>query len=118
MTKFNPKNKKSLTYGECLDPAMEITDAADAKQYLADYAAFIQTSLNREPRNDNMTAEQIAKTNIGYYAGYYSDKTRERVERLFKCSHPIFGGIAKNGPPTQEQAFDAGMRASTTPQRT
>jgi hypothetical protein len=38
MTKFNPENKEALTYGECLDPAMKITDEADAKQYFADSA--------------------------------------------------------------------------------
>ena len=56
MTKFNPENKKSLTYGECLDPAMNITDSEDAKQYKADYIGFIQKELDKKPRSDNMTA--------------------------------------------------------------
>lgn len=94
MTKFNPDGKPSLTYGECLGPAMEITDQQDADQYLADYVKFIQGSLDREPRDDNKTAEEIAKINLGYYAGYYSNETRERVERLFHCSHPVFGSVA------------------------
>jgi hypothetical protein len=70
MTKFNPENKKVLTYGECLGPAMEITNEIDAKQYLLYYVSFIQKEINKNPRDD-MTAEQIAKTNLGYYAGYY-----------------------------------------------
>jgi len=108
MTKFNPENKTPMTYGECLGPAMEITDPEDAKQYLAEYVSYIQTALDKEPRDDDMTAEQIAKTNLGYFAGYYSNETRERVEELFMCSHPVFGSIKNNGSPTPEQAFNMG----------
>lgn len=32
MTKFNPDNKEVLNYGECLDPAMKITDQAQQKK--------------------------------------------------------------------------------------
>ena len=53
-------------------------------------------------------AEKIQRTNLGYFAGYYSNETRERVERLFRCVHPIFGSIAENGVPTPEEAFEAG----------
>ena len=42
MTKFNPENKESLTTGETLGPAMEITDPEDAKQYLTEYVKHIQ----------------------------------------------------------------------------
>jgi len=111
MTKFNPENKKVLTYGECLGPAMEITNEIDAKQYLLYYVSFIQKEINKNPRDD-MTAEQIAKTNLGYYAGYYGEETRIRVEKLFMCSHPIFGSIEEKGSPTAEQAFEMGKNYS------
>lgn len=110
-TKFNPENKETMTRGEVLGPAMKITDQADADQYLNDYVAFTQNALDIKPRTDGMTAIQIAKINLGYFAGYYGNKTRERVERLFKCQHPIFGSITKNGPPTAREAFEAGKRA-------
>jgi hypothetical protein len=106
-TPFNPEGKASLNYGECLGPAMKIADEADAAQYLAAYAAFIQKHLDAEPRDDGMTAEQIAKVNLGYWAGYYDHETRERVERLFACAHPVFGK-ASAGTPTPEQALAAG----------
>lgn len=80
-----------MTYGESLRPAMEITDANDAKQYFDSYVAFIQKHLDKDPRSDGMTAEQIAKVNIGYFAGYYDNETRGRVERVFGCFHPVFG---------------------------
>lgn len=108
MTKFNPENKELLTFGECLGPAMSITDAADARQYLKDYVAFIQRALDREPRTDGKTAAEIAGINLGYYAGYYDNETRERVEQLFNCWHPIFGSAKQ--PPTPEEAFAAGQK--------
>lgn len=91
-TKFNPEGKRTLTYGECLKPAMEITEEADAAQYLEAYCAYIQTDISKKgTRPDRMTAQQIAKNNLGYFAGYYDRETRERVERLFNCQHPVFG---------------------------
>jgi hypothetical protein len=89
-TIFNPENKDILTYGECLSPAMNITDEEDAKQYLIEYIKYIQIHLDKEPREDDKTAEEIAKINLGYFAGYYDNSTRQRVEKLFCCSHPIY----------------------------
>lgn len=109
MTKFNPEGKRSLTYGECLEPAMKINDRADAKQYLQAYIAYIQGWLDEEPRSDGMPAEQMAKSNLGYYAGYYDTETRLRVEELFECSHPIFGK-ASTGIPMPEEAFGMGRK--------
>lgn len=83
MTKFNPENKETLTYGECLGPAMKITDEYDAKQYLDAYVSYIQKHLDKELKNDNKKALEIAKMNIGYYAGYYDNKTSKRVNKLF-----------------------------------
>lgn len=111
MTQFNPDNKEVLTYGECLDPAMKIMEQEDADQYMAAYITFIQSWLDKEP--SDKTAEQIAKTNLGYYAGYGSNELRQRVESLFHCSHPVFGSIVNNGTPTAQEAFDAGVRVGT-----
>jgi hypothetical protein len=107
MTKFNPENKESLTYGECLDPAMKITDQHDADQYLYDYVRFIEKNIDP---TSNMTAIQMAKYNLGYYAGYHNDDTRLRVETLFMCKHPIFGSIAEKDSLTSEEAFNLGMK--------
>lgn len=109
-TEFNPNKKEFPTYGECLEPAMAITDEADAQQYLEDYTAFVQSKLDRKPRRYVKTAAEIARDNLSYFAGYYDNATRERVERLFKCAHPVFGSISKNGAPTAEEAFEAGKR--------
>lgn len=55
-------------------------------------------------------AETIERTNLGYFAGYYSHATRERVERLFRCAHPFFGSIAEKEPMAPEEIFEMGWR--------
>lgn len=89
MTKFNPSNQQTLTYGEVLGPAMEITDQEDADQYFKEMVAYQERMLITEPRKDGMTAEQMCRCNLGYYAGYYSLEVQDRVKRLFLAPHPI-----------------------------
>jgi hypothetical protein len=105
MIKFNPENKDTLTYGEALKPAMEIRDKEEEQQYLCDYAAYIQKFLDEEPDPKGKTATQIAKINIGYFAGYYGSETSARIHELFETVHPIFG----KSQPTPEEAIKAGM---------
>ena len=109
MTKFNPENKKNLTYGDCLNPIFKITDKQDALQYKREYIKFIQKNHVDKNPNERLTAEQIANSNIGYWAGYGSNDDRKRIEELFECSHPIFGSV-KNGVPTAQEAFNMGKK--------
>mgnify|MGYP001582528323 CR=1 FL=1 len=99
------------TYGETLGRAMEITDRAEADRYFAELVAESEAALvaaGRGGADPRAEAERVVRSNLGYYAGYYSDEVRARVERLFRCAHPVFGAIGKNGPPTPEAAFEAG----------
>lgn len=84
---------------------MRITDQAEADAY---FEICVQHAMGRG--KTRAEAEQIERRNLGYYAGYYDHETRARVEQLFKCAHPVFGSIAQNGPPTPQDAFDAGVR--------
>ena len=110
MTIFNPNNKEKLTFGELMEPAMNITDQDDANQYLDSYVAWLEESWIREGKEEKEPAAIIAKANLGYWAGYYSDDTRRRIEKLFRCEHPVFGSIEKKGPPTAKEAFELGMK--------
>lgn len=94
----------TITMGDKYGPAMTMADQAEADAY---FERLVQHGM--EWGNDRAEAERIERANLGYYAGYYSHETRARVERLFRCSHPIFGAIAKNGPPTPDQALKAGL---------
>lgn len=96
----------TITYREALYPAMEITDQAEADAYLKELIGYYERS------HDHDKALEIAKVNLGYFAGYYDSDTRARVEKLFSCSHPVFGSVAKNGTPSPEEAFEAGARAA------
>lgn len=99
--------KSLMTSQERYDPAMEIETQEDADVY---FDRLIEHHLRTSPEPlSREKAEEIERSNLGYHAGYYSHETRERVERLFRCAHPIFGSIAENGPPTMEEAFRAGI---------
>lgn len=93
-----------MTIGEAYEPAMTMTDDAQAAEY---FEALVDRHMRcfGKPREE---AEATELANLGYFAGYYDNETRARVERLFGCAHPIFGAIAKVGAPTPEEAFQAG----------
>lgn len=93
-----------ITIGDKYTPAMAITEQAAADGYFARCVAHAMTfGTTREE------AEQIECDNLGYFAGYYDHDTRARVERLFRCAHPIFGAIAEKGAPAPEDALRLGF---------
>lgn len=100
-----------MTIGEAYEPAMKMTDQAEASRYF-------EALVNRHMRcfgKSRSEAETNERANLGYFAGYYDNETRHRVERLFGCAHPVFGAIAKVGAPTPEEALQAGIdRAART----
>ena len=105
MATFNPQNKDILTTGELLKPAMKIKDQKEADLYKEAYINYVLD------RNEDMTrakAEGIVNHNIGYWTGYYGDDVRERVEKLFKTEHPLFGKFSENGSPSFKEALNLG----------
>lgn len=100
--------RDGMTIGEAYGPAMNITDQQEANEY---FEALVQNNMKHG--NSREKAESIERQNLGYYAGYYDNATRERVEQLFICAHPIFGSITDNGAPTTEQALEAGRKFAT-----
>jgi hypothetical protein len=93
-----------ITIGDKYGPAMEMTEQSDADAY---WEKCVRHSMSFGTSREE--AESIERQNLGYYAGYYSHEARARVERLFRCAHPVFGGIAQNGPPTTREALTAGL---------
>jgi hypothetical protein len=94
-----------IKIGEKYDPAMKIEDQAEADAY---FELCVAHTI-RVGKVGRVMAESIERQNLGYYAGYCSNETRERVERLFKCAHPIFGAIALVGTRTPDQIVEAGQ---------
>jgi hypothetical protein len=94
-----------ITRGDKYDPAMRIVDQKEADAY---FELLVEHTMRMLPC-ERTRAEDIERSNLGYWAGYCSNETRARVERLFKCSHPVFGSIAKNGAVMPKQAFQMGV---------
>jgi len=93
-----------ITIGEKYKPAMQLTDPVEAIAYFEKCVRH-----NMAWGKSRQEAESIERQNLGYFAGYYDNETRLRVERLFQCAHAIVGAIAKHGPPTTEEAFNMGV---------
>lgn len=100
------KIPKDCTIREKYAPAMKITDPQEAAEY---FEECVQHTMSFGTSREE--AEKIEKSNLGYYAGYYDNETRLRVEKLFNCIHPIFGSAIK--PPTPEEAFEMGQKLGT-----
>ena len=95
----------NVTIGEKYSPAMKIADKTTADEY---FEACVQHCMSFGKTRKE--AEKIERMNLGYYACYYDSETRERVERLFECEHPIFGAMAKKGQPMPEEALEMGKK--------
>ena len=93
-----------ITIGDKYGPAMEIADQAEADAY---YEKCVEHCMRFG--KTRAEAEAIEKQNLRYYAVYYSHEIRARVERLYRCAHPVFGTIAANGAPSPEEAFNKGV---------
>lgn len=94
-----------ITIQDKYGPAMEIKDQQLANEYLA---VCVEHTMRQRNGLTLKEAMSIEKQNLGYFAGYYADETRERVERLFKTEHPVFGPIATARELTPEQVFEMG----------
>ncbi len=93
-----------ISIGNKYGPAMEPMTQAEADAY---FELLVEHCMRFGKTREE--AEAVERTNLGYFAGYYNAETRARVERLFRCSHPVFGSIAQDGPPTAESALAAGI---------
>jgi hypothetical protein len=92
---------KLITNGDKYNPAMKLTDEQEAKEY---FDLCVQHCMSFGKTLEE--AESIERQNLGYWAGYYDNETRERVERLFGAEHPIFGSVSN--VITAEKAFELG----------
>lgn len=93
---MRPKLPEKITIREKYAPAMEITDQAEADAY---FVACVEHTMAGGGVN-RQEAERIERINLGYYSGYYNLEVMARVQRLFLCTHPVFG-------PVQETASQA-----------
>ena len=92
------------------DNTVSLSAALDAHtQAQADAAlAALVDQVLQASNLERPTAEAWVRRDIAYATGRYDHATRRRVEKLYKCAHPLFGAIEANAPPTPEQASTMG----------
>jgi len=79
MVKFNPENKKNLTYSEIVKHVFKINDKIEAKNYLIDYILYLIHNNNYSIHY----AEKIAKMNILYYLSHFNLNDIQKIEKYF-----------------------------------
>ena len=99
-----PDFKDDVTIGDKYGQAMQIETGDDAKLYLEGCVAH-SLRVNRLILEEDARKQEL--DNIGYYAGYFDEETRKRVERLFGAIHPVFGSVKVKRTP--KELFDLGF---------
>lgn len=104
--------------GKELNTMMNVFDEAlhyaktDKNKALDFFKAYVEHIFNvNNEVNTYAEAEEIAKSNLGYFAGYfagyYDKETTDIIYKTYQCSHPIFGDKPYDVSP--EEAFEKGM---------
>ena len=93
---------KEITIGDKYSGIEKVKTLEEARFYL------VKCVIHSVVNNPDKTYEEMTRvelSNIGYYAGYYDQKTASRVMKMFNTSHPIFGQTY----PTPGEAFRMGQ---------
>lgn len=98
--------KKLETFDEIFNEGLRLAreDKDKALNFFGEYVRFL-AEVNNKPIEE---AEEAAKSNFGYFAGYYNAEVCEIIYNTFQCCHPIFGDKPFDVPP--EQAYQAGLK--------
>lgn len=91
-------------------PPRKEADVKYKDKNLATYPEIIDYALGLEGAEQEAFVEAYAQTgphalaNVGYFSGYYENKTADRIMEVFKTAHPIFG----RRHPSAEEALRQG----------
>ena len=104
---MNYKGNNLKTFGELFDYALNLAknDKQEAQNFFKEYVQYILNDNDKV--NTIEEAERIAKSNFGYYAGYYDQEVCDIIYETYQCSHPIFGDKPFGVSP--EEAFKKGL---------
>ena len=87
------KGQSLTTMHEVFEAALKCENKKEAEQFLQTYVK-------------SGVSEVVAKSNLGYFAGYYDEETSKKIYDLFGAAHPVFGMTW----PTPEEAFKMGVK--------
>lgn len=92
---------------------MKYTDVCGAKTKEEMVARFEALCAEVAAKNGGTpeSHREMQMHNVGYFAGYYDNETRVRVQEWLGAAHPVFGSAT----PTPEEAFRQGHVAGATP---
>jgi len=91
------KGQSFNTFAAIFNEAIRLvkTDVEEAQRF---FNAYVQYIYNNAPDLAAMAederlaaAESRAKSNFGYFAGYYNAEVCDLVYKTFSCNHPIYG---------------------------
>ena len=100
------KDKEYKTFGELFNLALKLAkeNKSEAIEWFKEYVQYIMIANNKTDWDE---AVSIAKSNLGYFAGYYDAKTYDLIYETYQCSHPIFGNKPSEIDP--REAFRKGF---------
>ena len=104
------KGEELNTIGDIFNKALSFAkyhDKEGANNFLKAYASYIYNENSDVKSFDE--ALQMAKNNLGYFAGYYDKQTCDLIYETYVTEHPIFGKNPFGVSP--EDAFLAGLEA-------
>jgi hypothetical protein len=80
----------------------------DIQRFAKEYEEYLIANSNEEIKGKE---REVARSNIGYILGYYSDETMKLwYANLPDVVHPVFGaGFGRGKEVTPEEAFAKGM---------
>lgn len=80
----------------------------DIQRFAKEYEEYLIANSNEEIKGRE---REVARSNIGYILGYYSDETmRLWYANLPDVNHPVFGaGFGRGKDVTPEEAFKMGV---------
>jgi len=94
------------TFDELFNYALSLArkDKCCAKEFFEKYIRFI-SEINNISIEESI---KCAKSNFGYYAGYFNRETEQLVDDVFETVHPIFG--CNSHDVSAKEAFEAGQK--------
>jgi hypothetical protein len=107
MTLFQDMENKAPDRNPVFTAIEELKTPDEIRQFVKEYEDYLVANSNEETKGRE---RQVARSNVGYILGYYSDETQKRwYKELPNVSHPVFGyGFGRGQEITPEEAFEKG----------
>lgn len=86
---MNFEDIQLLTIGDIFNKALEIAKTGDKERcqlFLKSYSEYINSGNNISIDK----AVDIAKSNLGYFAGYCDRETYDIINNMYNAVHPVF----------------------------